>query len=118
MQNNKSENKERQKLRNWLILDKKIAELWFRLIEYSILIGLLYYTGEKTGILFVKLCFYISAFVIWWIIDGYTSYFFEPYLLNNERSFLFKQFILILSTIFSSFWIWIVVSVAISTGQL
>lgn len=105
------EEKERKKLRNWLVFDKKLVEFWFRLIEYSIITGILHFVGGKTDNIVVNIAFYISALALWWLIDSYSAYIFEPYLFS-KRKFLVKIAVLSLSAIFSFLWVMVIVSVS------
>jgi type III secretory pathway component EscU len=55
--------------------------------------------------------FYISALALWWLIDFYAAYIFEPYLFGKKK-FLVKIAVLFLSAIFSLIWVLVVVSVS------
>jgi len=41
-----------------------IAERWFRVLEYSFIVGALHYLGDKTGNIFIKIFYWISLILL------------------------------------------------------
>ena len=42
-----------------------IAEKWFRVLEYSFIVGGLHYFGDKTGNIFIKIFYWISLILFY-----------------------------------------------------
>jgi len=63
---NQSESARRQNLSVLWFLNEK----WFSILQYSFIIGALYYFKESTGNIFIYLIYWISWFVFyWWFLE-------------------------------------------------
>lgn len=95
----------------WFNVDMKLVEGWFRLVEYSIVTGALYYAALKTGNKIVYFAFFVSIVCRWLIAEVYTDFLFSspP---GYSGSFSKRVFKNLLSILFFVGWIGLLVVLA------